>query len=249
MSFSATFLFHGSLNDFLRKYQKNQRLQYQFDGKPSVKDAIEAQGVPHPEVAQILVNGKPVSFQCLLKPEDIVEVFPAPENQVSEFNSLQPELQEKIKFMLDVHLGKLAKALRMLGSDTVYRNDLDDKTIAELAQNENRIVLTRDVNLLKMKAIKWGYWLRSQFLEEQLAEVVRYFKLQHKFAPFTRCLECNGLIREVPKAKVLEVLPPNTRRFFHEFYQCENCRKVYWKGSHFERMQEFISGLQQNYKA
>ncbi|MFC5269797.1 Mut7-C RNAse domain-containing protein [Adhaeribacter terreus] len=244
MTFTATFLFHDSLNDFLRKFQKQQRLEYKFEGKPSVKDAIEAQGVPHPEIAQILVDGEPVSFQYLLKPNDFVEVFPATKNQIPEAKLLQPKLPETIRFVLDVHLGKLAKALRMLGFDTVYRNDLDDKTIAELAQNENRIVLTRDVNLLKMKAINWGYWLRSQFLEEQLAEVIQYFKLQNKFAPFTRCLECNGLIHEVRKEDVLGVLPPNTRKYFSEFYQCESCRKVYWKGSHYERMQQFIDNFQ-----
>ena len=121
-------------------------------------------GVPHPEVAEILLNGTPVSFQYPLQNEDQVHVFPASENQLPELNSLQPPLPEFVKFVLDVHLGKLAKALRMLGFDTLYRNDLNDKTIANFAFSESRIVLTRDVDLLKNKEISRGYWLRSQFL-------------------------------------------------------------------------------------
>ncbi|MBK0402419.1 Mut7-C ubiquitin/RNAse domain-containing protein [Adhaeribacter sp. BT258] len=241
MSFSATFLFHGPLNDFLAKSRKDALIDYLFERNPSVKDAIEALGVPHPEVAGVLINGKPVDFQYLLQTEDKVEVFPKTENALDfKANTLQPPLPETIKFVLDVHLGKLAKTLRMLGFDTVYQNDYADKVIAALAQNEDRIVLTRDINLLKIKTITWGYWLRSQHLEEQLTEVIRYFELEEKFAPFTRCLECNGLILPVEKQEVLNELPPNTRKYFQEFYLCENCRKVYWKGSHFERMQQFI---------
>ena len=247
MAFHATFLFHGTLNDFLPKSRKGALLDYSFERNPSVKDAIEALGVPHPEVAAILVNGRPVDFQYLLQPEDQVEVFPKRVNAAEvKGKNLQPPLPEMVKFVLDVHLGKLAKALRMLGFDTVYQNDYSDKAIADLAQNENRIVLTRDVNLLKIKKILWGYWLRSQHLEEQLSEVIRYFELEKQFAPFSRCLACNGFILPVEKEKVINELPPNTRRYFHEFYQCESCRNVYWKGSHFERMQQFIRQFQKS---
>jgi uncharacterized protein with PIN domain len=180
-----------------------------------------------------------------LQPGDQVEVFPEDLNEANtELFFLKPPFPKPARFVLDVHLGKLAKALRMLGFDTFYKNDLNDKTIAELAISEERIVLTRDVNLLKIKTIKWGYWLRSQFLEEQLKEVTEYFKLGEYFSPFTRCLECNGLIKEVPKQTVLAILPPNTRRYFDEFYQCQQCGKVFWKGSHYERMEKFIQQFQ-----
>ena len=132
----------------------------------------------------------------------------------------------------------------MLGFDTLYEPAFNDKIIAEIAQNETRIVLTRDVGLLKQKQIKWGYWLRSQLLEPQLSEVVSHFRLTGRFQPFTRCLECNGLLKPVKKELVLEKLPPKTKLYFNEFYQCHNCERVYWKGSHYERMQQFIKQFQ-----
>ena len=237
MEAQAVFRFHGTLNDFLIYARRDTWFNYHFRGNPAVKDAIEALGVPHPEVQVILVDQKPVSFTYQLQPEDRVEVFPVNLSATfPEANSLNPPVPEIPKFVLDVHLGKLAKKLRMLGFDTAYRNDYDDKTIADLASTENRIVLTRDAGLLKQKQIIWGYWLRSQMPELQLKEVVSRFKLEKKFAPFTRCLECNGQLEKVDKELVWEQLPPKTRLYFQEFYQCPQCKKVYWKGSHFERM-------------
>ncbi|WP_114783087.1 Mut7-C RNAse domain-containing protein [Botryobacter ruber] len=244
MTKTAAFLFHGALNDFLPAAKRNIRFDYTFNGSPAVKDAIEALGVPHPEVDVILINGAPAGFAQQLQAQDQVEVFPdASAFGLPEAHSIQALLPVSDKFVLDVHLGKLAKALRMLGFDTLYQNDYDDATIARLADQENRIVLTRDVNLLKNKRINRGYWLRSQHAEEQLQEVLTYFELLLQLNPFTRCLECNGPIVAVAKEEVLEQLPPNTRLYFHEFYQCRNCRRVYWKGSHYERMQQFIQRL------
>jgi uncharacterized protein with PIN domain len=233
----ATFYFHGSLNDFLPFAQRDTRFVYNFKGSPAVKDAIEALGVPHPEVSGILVNKSPVNFKYLLQAGDEVEVYPiAAANHLPEDHALVEPVPQPVRFILDVHLGKLAKNLRLLGFDTRYENNYADALIVDLAEIENRVVLTRDVGLLKNSRVKWGYWLRSQFLEEQLKEVIKRYKLQDYFKPFTRCLECNGPILPVEKATVLEVLPPKTKLYFNEFYQCKNCRKVYWKGSHYEKM-------------
>jgi uncharacterized protein with PIN domain len=126
--------------------------------------------------------------------------------------------------VLDVHLGKLARALRMLGFDTHYENTLDDKTIAKVAVSESRVVLTRDVGLLKQKAIQRGYWLRSQQTPEQLREVMDYFNLHGAFRPFTRCIACNGSIVPVSKENILAELPPKTRLYFNDFFnaRCVN---------------------------
>ncbi|GAB3536463.1 Mut7-C RNAse domain-containing protein [Pontibacter brevis] len=215
--------------------------QYRFTGTPAVKDAIEAIGVPHPEVGVILVNDLPVPFSYPLQAHDKVAVYPADANQNWPGGfSLQAKPPTPERFVLDVHLGKLVRALRMLGFDTCYENDYSDRTIANIAATEERIVLTRDVGLLKQKTIRWGYWLRSQHLEEQLAEVVNYFNLQRHFTPFTRCMACNGNIKEVSKEAVVAQLPPKTKLYFDEFFQCDSCNRVYWKGSHYERMQQFI---------
>jgi len=241
---TAYFHFFGSLNDFLPSWQRAKEIAYPFNGNPAVKDAIEALGIPHPEVDVILVNQKPENFNYLLQGRDVVAVYPA----VAKFTHLanhsrQADLPVWHKFILDVHLGKLAKSLRLLGIDTLYRTDYDDKTIVQLAKAEERIILTRDVGLLKHKTVIWGYWLRSQNSEEQLAEILGYFKLHSIFQPFTRCLVCNGTLALVPKGSVLEQLPPKTKLYFQEFYQCKNCGRVFWKGSHYDRMQAFVEKL------
>ncbi|GEO02847.1 hypothetical protein AAE02nite_05110 [Adhaeribacter aerolatus] len=240
----ANFLFYGNLNDFLRPRERNTCIRYNFSGAPAVKDAIEAIGIPHPEVDRILINNTPVVFFQPLHPHDQVEVYPAWHRLLhAETYSLQAQLAPANGFVLDVHLGKLARSLRLLGFNTCYQNNYTDKEIAEIAARDNRRVLTRDVGLLKQKKINWGYWLRSQHTQEQLTEVLAYFNLKRQLAPFTRCLECNGELTTVTKESVWELLPPKTRLFFNQFYQCPNCRRVYWQGSHFERMQEFVTHI------
>ena len=244
MNNRATFLFHDNLNDFLRPREKNNWTRYPFSGSPAVKDAIEAIGIPHPEVDVILINNIPAGLLQPLQPQQQVEVFPAlPRRTWPEAYSIQAKLPVAASFVLDVHLGKLAKSLRLLGQDTCYQNNYTDKDIAEIAARENRRVLTRDISLLKQKKINWGYWLRSQNAAEQLKEVIEYFNLQNQLAPFTRCLECNSCLSAVTKAEVWEYLPPKTRQYFNQFYQCPTCRRVYWQGSHYERMQEFVNSI------
>ncbi|WP_018478693.1 Mut7-C RNAse domain-containing protein [Pontibacter roseus] len=243
MSHTASFHFHGSLNDFLRAPRRDTSFDYTFAGSPAVKDTIEAIGVPHLEIREVRANGNSVSLSYKLQDKDEVQVYP--------FDGKEEELAAGIaayRFVLDVHLGTLARSLRLLGFDTVYHNNLTDAEISGIAEEERRIVLTRDVNLLKHKAIPAGYWLRSQHTEEQLAEVVKRFRLLKQLKPFSRCLVCNGEILEVPKVDVLEQLPPKTRLYFDEFFQCSTCRRVYWKGSHYERMQALVSRLEQDLK-
>ncbi|QMU28025.1 Mut7-C RNAse domain-containing protein [Adhaeribacter radiodurans] len=242
----AYFRFYGNLNDFLPSLQKEKEVKYSFTGTPAVKDAIEALGIPHPEVDIVLINGQPTQFTNLLQANDSVAVYPTGTNHVNlAAYSRQATLPVWHKFILDVHLGKLAKNLRLLGFDTLYRTDYDNKTIVQLAGAEERIILTRDVGLLKHKTVLWGYWLRSQHPEKQLTEVLAYFKFLPPFQPFTRCLVCNGILAWVPKETVLEQLPPKTKLYFQEFYQCQNCLRVLWKGSHYDRMQVFVQQLRQ----
>jgi uncharacterized protein len=238
MQQTASFYFYGSLNDFLRRVKKNTWFTYSFSGHQTVKDMIEAIGVPHVEVREVLVNGQRFSFGQRLQPADRVEVFP--------YDGREGELLQGIterRFVLDVHLGTLARSLRMLGFNAVYGNHLRDKQITELAHAEQRIVLTRDVNLLKQKAIPVGYWLRSQQTEEQLGEVIRRFRLLNRIRPFSRCIVCNGLIAAIDKEAVQDQLPPKTKLYFQEFFRCQNCKRVYWKGSHYERMEELVKQL------
>ncbi|WP_266205998.1 Mut7-C RNAse domain-containing protein [Pontibacter kalidii] len=241
---AATFRFHGALNDFLNKHRKGKTIRFTFQGTPAIKDAMEAMGVPHPEVDVVLANNKLVAFSYLLRPGDAVEVYPVetgkewPAGYTFEERNPPPH-----RFILDVHLGTLAKSMRLLGLDTFYQTDLSDNVIARIAAQQQRVVLTRDVGLLKQKSIAWGYWLRSQHTEEQLEEVIRRFRLQDSFSPFERCLACNVPVQEVAKEEVLDELPPKTRLYFHDFFRCPSCSRVYWKGSHYERMQQFVERI------
>ncbi|UKJ09109.1 Mut7-C ubiquitin/RNAse domain-containing protein [Solitalea lacus] len=243
---SASFRFHSQLNDFLESKQKNTWIKYQFYVSPSVKNVIEALGVPHPEVSVILVNNEPVDFSYLIKKEDRVDVYPI--NDKNTFPKAYSLNNHKTPdtFILDVHLGKLAKALRLLGLDTLYENDYADEAIVSIAAKEQRIILTRDLHLLQHNAVKWGYWIRSQYVSEQIKEVVRFFKLAPKFAPFVRCLECNGIIVRVDKESIDNWLQEETRKYFNEFFQCKSCKRIYWKGSHYNRLQEFLHQILQN---
>lgn len=237
----ASFRFYEELNDFLPKEKKKKTTSYEFKINQSVKDAIEAQGVPHIEVDLILANGTSVGFEYHLKNNDLISVYPVFESfDITELTKLHPKPLRVTKFVLDVHLGKLSKFLRILGFDTYYRNDLDDDEIIKMSVRENRIILTRDIGILKNGLVTHGYWLRSQDSKEQLREVIQRFNLQAEISPFHRCTICNGLIRKVEKLHVEHLLKAKTKQFFNDFYQCANCKQVYWEGSHYESMKRFV---------
>lgn len=244
MQQTATFIFHDGLLDFLKPSVRQQPVKYTFGGKPAIKDAIEALGVPHPEVALVLSGGAPLKFNDRLYGQDEIHVYSYSSAlcQVKE-GTLIPKPPVPIKFVLDVHLGSLAKMLRMLGFDTLYQKNLDDAQIAHLAHTQNRIVLTRDVGLLKHKVIVHGYWLRSQYTQEQLQEVLNRYNLAAFFTPFNRCLLCNAIIESAPKEVIMHKIPPKTQQYFDEFFHCVTCDKVYWKGSHYEHMLSVIKGI------
>jgi len=245
---NAVFNFFLSLNDFLSPAHKNLPVIYKFKGNPAIKDAIEALRIPHTEVDLIIVNNRPVDFFYQLNNDDSVEVHPVSATTPFKSHSLTPKYIFPLAFIVDVNLGKLAKALRMLGFNTSYQNDFSDKAIAVLAAKENRIVLTRDIRLLNQKTIKWGYWIRSQEIEIQLEEVVKRFDLLPEILPFKRCIICNGLIEPVSKESVSGEIPPRTISYFNEFFQCSSCKKVYWKGSHYENMLNWINDFKTKFK-
>lgn len=209
-----------------------------------MKDAIEAIGVPHVEVGAILINDVPSTFSAQVKANDRISVYPIDElPDLQDGSLLRPPVSDPPRFILDVHLGSLARLLRMLGFDVYYDNHYSDQRIAELASIEDRIVLTRDVGLLKHKIITWGRWLRSQHTEEQFNEVKNLYNLSQHFKPFSRCISCNGFIHSVSKQNVQSLVPIMTYEVYSSFYQCSNCKKVFWKGTHFDKMVNKIRSL------
>jgi uncharacterized protein len=206
----------------------------------SVKDAVESCGVPHPEIALLLVDSEPVGFEHRLYGGERVSVFPPFHNlELSGVTTVEPPPVAP-RFVLDVHLGTLTRRLRLLGFDCWYRTDVDDHELAEVAVAEERILLTRDRGLLMHRVITHGYCPRSDDPDEQALEVVRRFRLDDQLAPWTRCVRCNGLLRRVSRDEVLEQLPPRTRTEFDGFSRCDSCGQVYWPGSHVDAMRGFL---------
>lgn len=236
--------FYEELNDFLpHKLRKRDNI-FALQVNQTVKDAIEAAGVPHTEVDLILVNSKSVNFDYVLQDGDRISVYPVFESlDISPLVRLRPEPLRETKFILDVHLGKLCRFLRMLGFDTYYRNDLDDPEIIERSVSENRIILTRDLGILKNGKVTHGYFLRSQDSKKQLQEVINRFDLKNQVKPFKRCMECNGPMGKVDKKEIEHQLKEGTKKCYNDFFQCRLCKKVYWEGSHYESMLVFINSV------
>src|SRR5262249_17422665 len=233
----AAFRFYAELNDFLPPTQRQLPFVYPFNGMPTVKEAIVAVGVPHTEVDLIRVNGVAVAFEYRLCDGDRVAVYPVFESfDIAPLLRLRPQPLRETKFILDVHLGKLAKYLRLLGFDTLYRNDYQDPDIIAIALREWRIILTRDRGLLKARAVTHGYWVGSTGPQQQVREVLQRFDLQRLIRPLQRCLRCNGLVQPVEKQAILPRLLTQTARYYDEFYQCSACRQLYWQGAHHRKM-------------
>jgi uncharacterized protein len=241
------FRFYEELNDFLPEEKKKIRFEYEVLDSPSVKDAIEALGVPHTEVDMILVKGKSVSFDYNVKAEDDISVYPVFESfEIKEVQHLRPQPLRNPRFIIDVHLGSLAKYMRMAGFDVTYRNNFKKKEIIEISLNEKRTILTKDRNILKRSEVTHGCWIRSIAVEEQFMEVFARFHLDQVIKPFTRCLECNGLLVQIEKEEVINEIPPKVKSRQEEFKKCSNCAKIYWKGTHYEKMHGFIDKLRKS---
>jgi hypothetical protein len=237
----AYFRFYAELNDFLAPERRMSAFAYPFHVSSSVRDMIESLGVPHTEVDLVLVNGESVGFDYLVRDGDQVSVYPVFESlDITPLLRVRASPLRQPRFVLDVHLGRLAAYLRMLGFDSLYRNDYADAELARISSEEERILLTRDRGLLKRAVITRGHYVRATNPREQLAEVVRWFDLACALAPFTRCLACNGLLAAVAKEAVLERLPARVRQRHDEFLECPSCRRVYWKGTHYDRMANLI---------
>lgn len=241
---SATFLFYGELNDFLPKSQRGQPLQCLFRGRQTVKHLIESLGVPHPEVGSIEVEDRTLPLDALVEDGAWIKVYP-PSLPLPLPGSLASGTEEAIRFVLDNHLGRLAAYLRLFGFDTLYRNDIQDDELAQIASAEERVLLSRDHRLLMRTCVHYGYWLRSKNPRQQLVEVLRRWNLACLARPFRRCLRCNGLLQAVPKEQIISQLQPLTRLYYDDFRQCGACGQIYWKGSHYERMQTWMTKVLQ----
>lgn len=237
---SASFRFYGTLNDFLPAARRQATLVCEIASGASVKDLVEALGVPHTEIDHLVVSGRFVDFAYVVRDGDRVAAYPSFRRLHLERAHLAPPPQADPRFVADVHLGRLAGYLRLAGFDVEYRNDYSDHELVAVSAREDRVVLTRDVGVLKHSAVRRGYFVRETQPARQLVEVLRRFDLASRAAPFTRCIRCNALLAAVPKSEVERRLPPRTREDYDEFSRCPACGGVYWRGSHYSRMRAFL---------
>jgi len=240
----ASFRFYAELNDHLLPDQRYRTLEKPFFVPGTVKDMIESFGVPHTEIDLIIANGRSVDFSYTVRHGDRISVYPVFESiDITPELRIRPQPLRNPKFVLDVHLGRLAAYLRMLGFDAEYRRDASDAELVDISSGERRILLTRDRGLLRHSAVTHGYWLRETDSRRQTAEVISRFDLKRSMRPFSRCMACNGAIRPVSQEEALHRLGARRVGIYDEFRQCPDCRRIYWKGSHYVRMQRWIDRL------
>ncbi|HBO98209.1 MAG TPA: twitching motility protein PilT [Candidatus Omnitrophica bacterium] len=238
--------FYGALNRFLRPEQRHRGFSRAVKGIPAIKDTLEALGVPHTEIDCIVVNGRCVRFLYQIRGGERIQVYPdAGKVKLKKIirRSLKPKPPANPKFVLDVHLGKLARHLRLLGFDVIYQKDMEDAAIVCMGGKSRRIILTRDIGLLKNKIVRHGYFVRATDPKKQIREIVRRFDLAAKMRPFRLCLECNGRIRRIAKSRIENRLPPLTREHYTRFYHCPRCDKIYWQGAHYKQFLKIIKTI------
>jgi uncharacterized protein with PIN domain len=189
----------------------------------------------------VLVDGQSVPFDRQVVEGNRISVYPVFESlEIGGLTKVRPTGLRQSRFVLDVHLGRLAKLLRMLGFDSLYSNDLDDGDLSRISHEHRRIVLTRDRELLKRTVISHGYWIRSDQPLEQLIEVLQRFDLRTKIRPFTLCLRCNAGLEDIEAVKVASSVPPYVAQTYDHFRTCPECGRVYWQGSHWENMSRLL---------
>ena len=244
--------FYEELNDFLPRAMRKRDIDFSFRGRRSVKDLIERFGVPHVEVDLILANGESVDFSYIVRDGDRFSVYPVFESlDIGGVGRLRPSPLRDTRFVLDVHLRKLARWLRLLGFDVDYGEERDDPELARIAEGQNRILLTRDRQLLMRRNVSRGIIIRHSDPEKQLVEVLDRLQLRGRCAPFTRCIECNGAMHAVlpggdEMRRIMDSVPEGVRSWCREYFVCDSCARIYWKGSHYERLRALVDRIMEN---
>jgi uncharacterized protein len=238
---TAIFRFYEELNTFLPPERRKRAFDSVCAQAATTKHMIEALGVPHTEVELVLVNGESVGFDRLLQDGDRVAVYPKFEAlDITPLLRVRDTPLRTIHFIADAHLGGLAHLLRMAGFDTLYDNHYHDSTIAAIAEKEKRIVLTRDIELLKRRTITHGCYVRALKSAEQFREIFNRLDLARNAKPFTLYMHCNAPLRAVEKSLIEDQLPPKVRQFHQRFSTCDVCHRVFWEGSHWRNMHALL---------
>lgn len=235
--------FLGELRSMVAGCDADGLLRYPVTRRASIKDVIEALGVPHTEIERIVVLGRERGFTLPVEPGQAITVHPAdPPLDVTRPTVLRPDPLARLTFAADANVGRLATLLRLLGYDTTYAPQADDAALAAHAAQTGRVVLSRDRGCLKRTAIVFGHWIRANDPQEQLRDVARRYGLR-AIAPFRRCLRCNEPLQAVAKKDILAQLLPKTKKYFDAFMRCPHCGRIYWAESHYDGMRQRLEAL------
>lgn len=238
---------YAELNDHLPASRRYRAFTLSLPDPPTVGDAVASCGIPAGDVELALVNGESVAFDCVLREGDRLALYPVFDSfDVRAALKLRRDPLRVPRFVLDVHLGKLASFLRMLGFDALYEREAEDERLIDLSRAEERVLLSRDRNLVRSPLLRRAYHVRSQHPQEQVLEVILRFDLAGSMRTFVRCLRCNALLRHADREEVLSRVPPRVRASVTEYRLCPACDRVYWRGTHVERMERFILLLKRN---
>jgi uncharacterized protein with PIN domain len=235
----AEIILHSDLAFFTEKRYKTDVIRLVFRARRSVKDLLESIGIPHVEIGRVIINGDAGELSEVIDGDVRLEVFPVgPGTPAPE----EPE------FLLDVHLGKLAANLRMLGFSADYSNRGDDAELEEMAVSRGLVLLSCDRGLLMRKRVEKGMVIRSRNHLIQTSEVLSRYALVSRIKPLTRCISCNGLLGgavafdELPAA-ARAAIPEKTRSWCREYFQCRSCGRPYWRGSHIKKIRDKIDRI------
>jgi uncharacterized protein with PIN domain len=221
--------FAADLRMFLAPRHRSGQVRVACDGVSTLGHVVESLGVPLTEVGGLAVNGGLVTPGYRLASGDVAEARAVE----------RPQPLAAARFILDVHLGALARRLRLVGVDAAYANDLDDDVLIERANAEGRVLLTQDRMLLRRHRLRLGAYVRGARPDDQLRDVLDRFG--PPLAPWTRCTACNGLLVPVGKADVEALLQPGTRRTYQAFARCAACGRVYWRGAHSGKLEDIVA--------
>ena len=236
--------FYEELNDFLPPARRKRDFRSEFKGRESVKDKIEALGVPHTEVDLLLVNGKSVDFTYILQNGDRISVYPMFETlDIQGVTRLRRLPLRKPRFIADVNIHDVVKTMRALGLDVMEDRTLSSGEIADISRNEKRIILSTSRQLLKLRRVAHGIFIRPRHREEQVRRIVDRLSLRDLCKPFSRCLRCNTLLEAVAKNAVWKRIPPKTRKRCNDFARCPSCDRLYWKGTHYQKIKAKVDRI------